>query len=130
MDYEKLVQALEKSWCLETAYSGDRKNWTSERKTTGQCTVTAMIVYDYFGGEIIRGYSPKYKIYHYWNVVNGKKIDLTYSQFIPEKKDIKFTKIVVKKKADLMHIRSVNVRYELLKNRVEKCLSENGLKDK
>lgn len=48
MDYEKLVRALEESWCLETAYSGDRKNWTSERKTTGQCTVTAMIVYDYF----------------------------------------------------------------------------------
>lgn len=65
-------------------------------------------------------------------MVNGKKIDLTYSQFIPEKEDIKFTKVVVKKKADLMRIRSVNVRYELLKNRVEKCLRENvnGLKDK
>lgn len=44
------------------------------------------------------------------------KNDLTYDQF-SDKKDISFTKVMYKTKKDLMRIRSVRVRYVLLKEK-------------
>ena len=81
MTINDLENVLINCWSAETAFSGDRKNWSLERKSTGQCTVTAMIVYDFFGGRIVRGYSNKYKLFHYWNEIEGKKIDLTFCRF-------------------------------------------------
>lgn len=123
MRIDDLLKALNMAWCRETAYSGDRNNWTIDKKSIGQCTVTAMIVFDYFGGKIIRGYSEKYKLFHYWNEIDGEKVDLTYDQF-SDKKDILFTNIICKSKNDLMKIRSVKVRYILLKERVDKYFAE------
>lgn len=124
MTIDEINKALRATWCRETAYSGDRKNWSIQKKSTGQCTVTAMIIYDYFGGKIIRGYSEKYKLYHYWNEIDGKIIDLTYDQFY-DKKDISFEKITFKSKKDLMKIQSVRVRYMLLKNKIKEYLKKN-----
>lgn len=118
MILDDLLKALNMAWCRETAFSGDRKNWTIDKKSTGQCTVTAMIVFDYFGGKIVRGYSEKYKLFHYWNEIDGKKVDLTYDQF-SDKKDISFTNVMYKSKKDLMKIRSVRVRYVLLKKKID-----------
>lgn len=123
MILDDLLKALNMAWCKETAFSGDRKNWTIDKKSTGQCTVTAMIVFDYFGGKIVRGYSEKYKLFHYWNEIDGKKVDLTYDQF-SDKKDIAFTNIIYKSKKDLMKIRSVRVRYALLKGKIDKYFAE------
>ena len=120
----ELQNALERSWCIDTAYYSDRAAWSIENKAVGQCTVTAMIVYDFFGGTIIRGYSQKYNLYHFWNVVDGKKIDLTFSQFLKDKNDICFTNIVVRRKDQLLKISNVRERYTILRNRVEEELSK------
>jgi hypothetical protein len=95
-----LKEALNASWCSETAYRTDRPFWSEQNKTRGQCTVTAMIVNDFFGGELERGFSKKYNIYHYWN-------------------------IVFKTKEDLMRIRNVKSRYHLLKQKADNYLSTN-----
>ena len=124
--FNSVKEALEKSWCLETAYPGDREYWTPEKSSIGQCTVTSMVLFDYFGGRIIRGYSKKYNIYHYWNIIDGVKIDLTFSQFIPDKADIKFDKVVEKNKNDLLKIKNVRVRYQLLKTKVSDVLIQDG----
>lgn len=123
MTISDLENILQSTWSVETAYSGDRKNWTLQRNSTGQCTVTAMIVQDFFGGKIVRGYSEKYKLFHYWNEIDGKKVDLTYNQFSYDKPDIEFTKIIYKSKDDLMKIRSVKSRYILLKRKVEEQIN-------
>lgn len=125
MILDDLLKALNMAWCRETAFSGDRKNWTIDKKSTGQCTVTAMIVFDYFGGKIVRGYSEKYKLFHYWNEIDGEKVDLTYDQF-SDKKDISFTNIMYKSKKDLMKIRSVRIRYVLLKEKIDKYFAKQG----
>lgn len=124
MTIDILLSALEKSWIKETAYKTDQENWSVDRKETGQCTVTAILVYDYFGGQIIRGYSKKYNLYHYWNVINGQKYDLTFNQFNGEKDDISFVNLVRKEKKDLLKINNVRQRYELLKQRVEYYLKK------
>lgn len=124
MTINDLENALNATWSVETAYSGDRKYWSSERNSIGQCTVTAMIVYDFFGGKIVRGYSEKYKLFHYWNEINGKKVDLTYNQFSYDKSDIEFTKIIYKSKENLMKIGSVRSRYLLLKRKIDEYFKE------
>lgn len=124
MTLDVLKAALEQSWCAESAYFSDRKNWTKENSAMGQCTVTALIVYDFFGGKIVRGYSQEYKLFHYWNLIDGNKIDLTYSQFI-NKPDINFTNICYKQKEELLKIKSVRYRYFLLKRNVLRILNLN-----
>jgi hypothetical protein len=120
-----LLEALSASWSRDTAYRTDQKDWTPDKKETGQCTITAMLVYDYFGGKIKRGTSKKYNILHYWNEIDGEKIDLTFNQFLGRKDDIVFTDIITKPKEALMRIANVRNRYEILKKRVEIYLDSN-----
>ena len=73
---EQIVRsALLKSWSLDTA-----KQWSKENPANGQCNVTAAVIYDLFGGEILR--TPlSGGLYHYYNKIDGKIADLTDSQF-------------------------------------------------
>lgn len=74
-----------------------------------------MIVYDYFGGTILRGHSEKLNLFHFWNEVNGEKIDLTSKQF---KSELVFDKVIERKKHQLLKINNVRTRYELLSKHV------------
>lgn len=70
--------ALRKSWCKETCYPPLREKWAPEKPEIGQCAVTALVVQDYFGGEIL--YCKHY--HHYWNKIeSSEEVDLTRPQF-------------------------------------------------
>ncbi len=75
-----LYEVLRKCWCKETAYPACQAEWVPNDPTYGQCAVTAMLVYDMFGGSIHRirvdGGGT-----HYFNKINGHYIDLTLEQF-------------------------------------------------
>ena len=73
-DEAKIRDALENAWSSETA-----KQWSKENPANGQCNVTAAVVHDLFGGEILR--TPYPTVWHYYNRINGKRFDLTDSQF-------------------------------------------------
>lgn len=81
VDIDVLISALEKSWCKETSYREYRDAWTEENPAAGQCAVTALVVNDYFGGDILHGKSDL-GAEHYWNVVGSVKIDVTKRQFL------------------------------------------------
>ena len=72
-----------KSWKRETAYPSckrDPQYNLDNDPTYGQCAITAIIVYDLFGGTIhrirVNGGGT-----HYFNKINGHYIDLTRDQF-------------------------------------------------
>ena len=114
MEIEKFNGALKISWCRETCYEGHQKDWTPENPTLGQCYVTALIVNDYLGGEILK-VKLSSGVNHYWNLINEKEIDLTNSKFSLEK----IISISVKiPREDLKEI----LRYVLLKSKVEKLI--------
>lgn len=73
-DEDRVREALEDSWSIETAVQ-----WSEENPANGQCNVTAVVVHDLFGGDILRTYYPEF--WHYYNRIDGKRIDLTDSQF-------------------------------------------------
>lgn len=74
---EDIKWCLERSWCAASSSSSD---WTPENPSLGQCAVTAMIVQDLLGGELLRCMVGD--VSHYWNLLpDGIELDFTRQQF-------------------------------------------------
>jgi hypothetical protein len=74
----KVSAALSQSWSLETSY--DPAGWSEHNSAWGQCAVSALIVQDLLGGELLVG--KVNGIEHYWNELpDGRQVDLTKHQF-------------------------------------------------
>ncbi|NLK72008.1 MAG: hypothetical protein GX285_03185 [Clostridiales bacterium] len=116
----KLKKAIQKSWGVDTAYKDDIPKWSTNNPAAGQCAVTALVIHDFFGGQIYSGVSQD-GVVHYWNKVHGIKIDLTRSQF---KETKKFSNIIEWNASDLLKTGNVKERYEILRNRVEMYLHQ------
>lgn len=81
---QKLYDALSKIWCEYTCAPRMRKDWSTENKTLGQCSITAFLVQDIFGGKVY-GVLREGGNFHCYNVVGESVFDLTSEQFGDEK---------------------------------------------
>ena len=72
------------AWCAETCAPRMRENWTRENQTLGQCSITAFLAQDIFGGKVY-GILREGGNYHCYNVVGDCVFDLTSEQFGEEK---------------------------------------------
>ena len=115
----KLEQAIRASWSAETS---DRpRDWTPANPSFQQCDVTARVVHDYLGGEILVAgvvLDGRRVDMHAWNrLPSGVEFDLSREQFLQgeqfETPHVR-TEFVVK---------SLDERYELLARRVRDNLS-------
>ena len=75
-----LYDALTEIWCAETCAPRMRENWSKENRTLGQCSITAFLVQDIFGGKVYGILRPGGN-YHCYNVIGDSKFDLTSEQF-------------------------------------------------
>ena len=73
-------------WRAETCAPRLRGGWTRENKTLGQCSITAFLVQDIFGGKVYGILRPGGN-YHCYNAVGNCVFDLTSEQFGSEKLD-------------------------------------------
>lgn len=74
---KKTLELIRDAWCPETSYG----HTGADRSPVGQCAVTALLVQDVLGGDILRADIPGHGS-HYWNLVADMgEIDLTRSQF-------------------------------------------------
>ncbi|MCM1272389.1 MAG: hypothetical protein NC225_06125 [Clostridium sp.] len=83
-----LYDALSEIWCANTCAPRMRDAWSSENKTLGQCSITAFLAQDIFGGKVFGILRPGGN-YHCYNVVNDRVFDLTSEQFGDEVLDYK-----------------------------------------
>lgn len=74
---QELEAALRRAFDVETCYPNERKDWTRDLPTYGQCAVAALVVQDYLGGEIVYDQEN----IHFWNRIEGVDIDFTRDQF-------------------------------------------------
>lgn len=79
MNINELETLLNNCYGLETCYPGLRKNWRKENGTLGHCAIVALVVNDYFGGQIMRCLVDE--VGHYFNIIDNSIVDLTKSQF-------------------------------------------------
>lgn len=75
-----LYDALSNIWCADTCAPRMRDNWSSENMTLGQCSITAFLAQDIFGGKVY-GILRDGGNYHCYNVIGDCQFDLTSEQF-------------------------------------------------
>lgn len=79
-----LYDALSEIWCAETCAPRMRDKWSADNKTLGQCSITAFLAQDIFGGKVY-GILRDGGNYHCYNVIGNCIFDLTSEQFGDEK---------------------------------------------
>ena len=67
-------------WCAETCAPRMRAGWSKENPTLGQCSVTAFLAQEIFGGKVYGIPLPEGG-FHCYNDVDGRVFDLTCGQF-------------------------------------------------
>ncbi|MCU1300709.1 MAG: hypothetical protein JWQ87_993 [Candidatus Sulfotelmatobacter sp.] len=73
-----LPVVLRECWSRETSY--DPEKWTPENPTHGQCAITALVIQDLLGGDLLRAKVNGAE--HYWNCLPDLgELDLTRDQF-------------------------------------------------
>ena len=75
-----LYDALSSIWCAATCAPRMRDDWTEENRTMGQCSITAFLAQDIFGGKVY-GILRSGGNYHCYNVIGDCVFDLTSEQF-------------------------------------------------
>lgn len=90
-DQRHLYDLLFDCWCIETCAPRCRKDWSETNRTEGQCSITAFIVQDIFGGEVYGLTSPSGGT-HCFNKIGNIVFDLTSEQFGNLKLDYKLDK--------------------------------------
>ena len=79
----RLYELLSDLWSKDTAAPRMAYLWSKENKTLGQCSITAFLVQDIFGGEVY-GVPLEDGAFHCFNKVGEKVFDLTSEQFLPK----------------------------------------------
>ena len=69
-----LYDKLRAAW--STATGG---KWRPDNPAAGQCSVTALVVQDELGGDILK--TDVDGAWHFYNRIDGRRIDFTMSQF-------------------------------------------------
>lgn len=82
----ELSGAIVASWSVETCDPVDASDWSQGNPARGQCGVTALVVHDLIGGEllvadVVHSDGSRQGV-HYWNrLPSGEELDLTRGQF-------------------------------------------------
>lgn len=113
---------LSKTWCEYTCAPRMRLGWTRDNMTLGQCSITAFLVQDIFGGKVY-GVPRSGGNFHCFNVIDGVVFDLTSEQFAGEVLDYEncpeqFREVHFEKEEK-------RLRYEYLKEKF-RCLLQNA----
>ena len=109
-------------WCVDTCAPRMQADWSPENITLGQCSVTAFLLQDYFGGEV-RGIPLADGSVHCFNVVDGCLFDLTSEQFgstvldyslgVPQSREAHFAKHEKEARYHLLRARFLARLYDL-----------------
>jgi hypothetical protein len=111
---QSLEEVLRRCWSRDT--SADPARWSPENAAWGQCAVTALVVQDMLGGELLRCESPGGS--HYWNrLSDGTELDFTRVQFAG---GFTPTSGEVRGREYVLSFRETRRRYRRLRARVER----------
>ncbi|SRR6266536_6335232 len=120
VDKDKLFSAVRRAWSVHT--SVHPAAWTPDNRAKGQCAVTAVLLQDWLGGDLLRAVVGDES--HYWNRVGGEDIDLTQHQFTPSQlAGIDPAGIERRSRNYVLDFPDTRRRYLLLKSRVEAILN-------
>ena len=114
-----LYDMLSELWCAKTCAPRLRAQWSPEDRTLGQCSITAFLAQDIFGGKVFGILRPGGN-FHCYNVVSGRAFDLTSEQFSDCTLD--YTENPEQFRELHFAADEKRLRYELLKARLDAAL--------
>lgn len=114
-----LYDLLSGLWCAKTCAPRLRAQWSPEDRTLGQCSITAFLAQDIFGGKVFGILRPGGN-FHCYNVVSGRAFDLTSEQFSDCTLD--YTENPEQFREVHFAANEKRLRYELLKARLDAAL--------
>ena len=114
-----LYDLLSGLWCAKTCAPRLRAQWSPEDRTLGQCSITAFLAQDIFGGKVFGILCPGGN-FHCYNVVSGRAFDLTSEQFSDCTLD--YTENPEQFREVHFAADEKRLRYELLKARLDAAL--------
>ena len=114
-----LYDLLSGLWCAKTCAPRLRAQWSPEDRTLGQCSITAFLAQDIFGGRVFGILRPGGN-FHCYNVVSGRAFDLTSEQFSDCTLD--YTENPEQFRELHFAADEKRLRYELLKARLDTAL--------
>ncbi|WP_228973187.1 hypothetical protein [Streptomyces sp. DH12] len=80
-----LDRALRSVWAADTCSPDDQADWRPDNPAWGHCDITALVVNDVFGGDLVVGevfLDGSQHGFHWWNrLAGGVELDLTREQF-------------------------------------------------
>ena len=119
----KLYDILSGIWCAETCAPRMRENWTPKNKTLGQCSITAFLAQDIFGGKVY-GILRDGGNYHCYNAVGNCIFDLTSEQFGDEAKKLIYENAPEQFREVHFAKEEKRLRYEFLKRSFESAVKK------
>lgn len=116
-----LYEALTGLWCAETCAPRLRCGWNKDNPTLGQCSITAFLAQDIFGGEVFALPTDNGGV-HCYNRVGDVIFDLTSEQFGEKAKELVYDCSAIQTRDMPHHFgkREKKERYEYLKGLLEK----------
>lgn len=118
-DYYDILSGI---WCEYTCAPRMRKDWSENNRTLGQCSVTAFLMQDFFGGDVL-GIPQKDGSFHCFNAVGGAVFDLTSEQFSGEVPD--YEKACLQHREDHFSDPGKKARYEYLRSALCRALQDH-----
>ena len=116
----QLEAALAVSWDAATAKGG----WNPVCPCLNQCAVTALVVQDWFGGDLLRC-PTKEGDSHYWNrLPNGHEVGLTDGQFVFSGNRPLYDQIVEQAREYVLSFPDTLAKYTILSQRVTDILGK------
>lgn len=116
-----LYNKLLKIWCADTCAPRMRNQWRPDNPTCGQCSITAFLAQDIFGGDVYAMTTDNGGV-HCYNVVDGVYFDLTSEQFGDEAQSLIYDKSMLQDRESDIHFAKPEkrARYEYIKSRLER----------
>lgn len=121
-DPRQLYDLLSEIWCADTCAPRMRQNWSMENRTLGQCSITAFLAQDIFGGEVY-GVPRGDGNFHCYNVIGDCVFDLTSEQFGEEK--LSYVNNPVQLREVHFAKEEKKLRYEYLKKELDIVIGNN-----
>ena len=118
-----IYDALLKCWCAETCAPRMRERWSPENPTLGQCSVTAFLAQELFGGRVWGIPLPEGG-FHCFNEACGGIFDLTSQQFGDLRLDYEHP--IEQSRAEHFAKQEKYERYLLLRNKLMECIMHNA----
>ena len=109
--YDRLLNL----WCAETCAPRMRQDWSGQNPTLGQCSITAFLMQDLYGGKVY-GVPLGDGNFHCFNVVGDCAFDLTSEQFGETR--LNYENCIEQFRDDHFRKEEKRLRYELLREKL------------